>query len=546
MTRKATAVHERPAADAGVLTSTIQVGPVVAEGRYMAALPIGELFESPMNTRKHFDPDGLKELEQSIREKGVLTPLLARPVPAWNVTPKPDGRRFEIAAGHRRYRAAKAAGLEALPVVLQEMTDTELLEVLVIENDQREDVHPLEEADGYRRLTMPGTGYDVAKVAARVGRSVKYVYDRLKLLELTKEAQKLFLDGRFTAAHAILLARLKPEDQKRALEVGRGGHGAFAKPGLFQDERGLPFSEEDEAADAKDPYRLVKAVSVREFEGWIQDKVKFDRNHVDPMLFPETAVTLEKAADEKLKVVLITREYQAGSDVREAAKPERVYGAAGWHRADGQEKSKTCERSRVGLVACGPGQGEAFRICIDKERCAVHWSAWQKNRKKRQAGAAAGDGGGSQAKQEASWKREQEERRQEEVRREAERKRWDKATPAILTALAGGVKKASTSPTGKLGEILINAVDEHYGAGARVMVAKYVPRGTTAEDLVRFAVLIVLARELQQWDAPLKFQKRAGLVGLDVPKIVDQVAPPEKVQTAAKPEDKPKKKGGKS
>jgi ParB/RepB/Spo0J family partition protein len=501
-----------------------------ADVRYVPTMPLRDLFESPMNTRKHFDPDGLKELEQSIREKGVLTPLLARPVPGWNVTPSGEGRRYEIAAGHRRYRAAIAAGLHAVPAILRDMTDVELLEVLVIENDQREDVHPLEEADGYRRLTMPGTGYDVVKVAARVGRSVKYVYDRLKLLELTKEAQKLFLDGRFTAGHAILLARLKPEDQKRALAVGDA---AYHKPALFVNDNGLPFDHEAfEKAAKKDPYLAVKPVSVREFQYWIESKVKFDRDHVDPMLFPETAVTLEKAADEKLKVVLITRDYQAGSAVRKAAKLERVYGAAGWHRADGQEKSKTCERSRVGLVACGPGQGEAFRICIDKERCPVHWSSWQKERKKRQARAAAGDGGGSRAKQEASWKREQEERRQEEVRREAERKRWDAATPAILTALAGALKRASTSPTGKLGEILINAVDEHYGAGARVMVAKYMPRGTSVEDLVRFAVLIVLARELQQWDAPVKFQKRAGLVGLDARKIVDQVAP-EKVQTAA-------------
>jgi len=234
---------------------------------YRPAMPIADLFESKQNPRQRFDPEGLKELEASIREKGVLTPLLVRK----------NGKAYEIAAGHRRYRAAKALGLEAVPVVVREMTDTELLEVLVIENDQREDVHPLEEADGYRRLLMPGTGYDVARVAARIGRSEKYVYDRMKLLQLVPQAQRLFLEGKFDAGHAILLARLKPADQKRAIAVHNNGN-AYQIRGLFQEQHGeLPFEgkTEEESCQAlkADPYLEVKAVSVREFASYIQAAV---------------------------------------------------------------------------------------------------------------------------------------------------------------------------------------------------------------------------------------------------------------------------------
>lgn len=170
-------------------------------------IEIGRVHESSLNHRKIFDPSKLDELAQSIRAKGVLTPLLVRP----------NAKGVEIAAGHRRYRAAKLAGVTELPCVVREMSDSDFLEVLVIENDQREDVHPLEEAEGYRSL-MTKASYSVEKIAERVGRSEKYVYDRVKLLQLTKPAQKLFLDGKITAGHAILLARLKPKDQERAID----------------------------------------------------------------------------------------------------------------------------------------------------------------------------------------------------------------------------------------------------------------------------------------------------------------------------------------
>lgn len=169
-------------------------------------LPLGELFESPLNPRQYFAKEALAELTASITTHGVITPLLARPA----------GKGFEIAAGHRRFRAAKAAGLTQVPVLVRAMTDQELLEILTIENLQREDVTPLEEATGYQQL-IDKAGYDVKRIADRVGKSEKYIYDRIKLLGLGEAAKEALAKEKITPSHAILLARVEPEQQKAVL-----------------------------------------------------------------------------------------------------------------------------------------------------------------------------------------------------------------------------------------------------------------------------------------------------------------------------------------
>lgn len=171
-------------------------------------IPLGDLHESPWNPRKHFPPKPLEELAQSIREVGVLTPLVVRPRKAGG---------YEIAAGHRRKRAAALAKVATVPAIIRELTDQQMLEVLTIENMAREDVHPLDEGEGYRTL-MKQTGWDVDTVAAKVGKSKSYVYQRLKLAELIPAAKKALLEEQITAGHAILIARLTPKDQKEALE----------------------------------------------------------------------------------------------------------------------------------------------------------------------------------------------------------------------------------------------------------------------------------------------------------------------------------------
>ena len=173
--------------------------------------PLDRLHESPLNPRQHIPEASIEELAASMRQSGFRPwlPIVAR------LRPDGDG---DIAAGHRRRLAAIRAGLTHVPVLLQEMTDEEFLDILNFDNAGREDVHPLHEAAGWRTW-MEKTGKGVLDIAARIGQSKEYVYQRLKYADLIPEAQAAFLDGKITSSHAILIARLSPDDQRLALRA---------------------------------------------------------------------------------------------------------------------------------------------------------------------------------------------------------------------------------------------------------------------------------------------------------------------------------------
>ncbi|MFZ5440430.1 MAG: ParB/RepB/Spo0J family partition protein [Myxococcota bacterium] len=174
-------------------------------------LPLEQLRESPTNPRKAFN--GMEELTASVRKLGVMQPLMARPV---------EGG-FEIVFGHRRFRAAQAAGLESVPVDVRELTDVQVLEAQLVENVQRADIHPLEEAEAYQRL-IDTAGYTAEQLAAKVGRSRGWIYQRLKLLALGPEARKAFEEGRIALSVAIPLARVPTHKlQAKAVERILGG-----------------------------------------------------------------------------------------------------------------------------------------------------------------------------------------------------------------------------------------------------------------------------------------------------------------------------------
>ena len=164
-----------------------------------AALSLSTLREHPANARKTFDKAALAELKESIKAKGVITPLLVRPLG--------EGAEYEIVAGHRRFRAAKSAGLEAVPAIIRELDDNATLEVMLIDNLQRADLHPLEEAEGYEELQKLN-GYSVDDLAAKVGKSRAYVYGRMKLTALCPEARKAFYEGKLNPSTALLIARI--------------------------------------------------------------------------------------------------------------------------------------------------------------------------------------------------------------------------------------------------------------------------------------------------------------------------------------------------
>jgi ParB/RepB/Spo0J family partition protein len=168
------------------------------------------------NPRKHFDEGRLEELADSIKKHGVLQPIITR-----RSLHTPES--FEIVCGERRWRAAKIAGLENIPAFIRDLTDQEVLEIQIVENLQREDVHPLEEAEGYERL-MKEYGYAVEELADKTGKSKAYIYARLKLTSLCKEARGAFYDGRLNPSTALLVARIPvPELQIQASkEIANG------------------------------------------------------------------------------------------------------------------------------------------------------------------------------------------------------------------------------------------------------------------------------------------------------------------------------------
>lgn len=184
-------------------------------------IPIELIRPSDTNPRKRFDEASLAELAESIRKSGVGQPILVRPLP--NVEDDvPD--RVEIVAGERRYRASKLAGLAIIPAIVRDMSDAEVLEFQLVENLQREDVHPIEEAEGYQRL-MNGHGLTADQVAEKVGKSRSYIYGRLKLCALSQAARDAFYDGKLSASTALLVARIPvPVLQEQATKEILTGH----------------------------------------------------------------------------------------------------------------------------------------------------------------------------------------------------------------------------------------------------------------------------------------------------------------------------------
>ncbi|HNU82336.1 MAG TPA: ParB/RepB/Spo0J family partition protein, partial [Thermoanaerobaculia bacterium] len=184
--------------------------------QFLPAVPLSEIAESPTNPRKLFDGQALEELAQSIREHGVMQPVLLRRLDG--VAASNPVAVYELVFGHRRVRAAMLADLATVPALVVEMTDAQALEAQVLENCQRADVTPIEEAEGYLALHLRH-GLPVAELAAKVGKSEAHVYQRMKLAELPEAARNAVAAGKMALTVALALARISnPELRTKAAE----------------------------------------------------------------------------------------------------------------------------------------------------------------------------------------------------------------------------------------------------------------------------------------------------------------------------------------
>ncbi len=168
------------------------------------SLPIDKLEPGPFQPRRNMAPTALAELTDSIRTRGILQPLLARPHPS-------VGGQFQIIAGERRWRAAQHAGLHDVPVLVRELADTEAMAAALVENLQRQDLNAIEEAEGYKRL-LEEFGLTQEQLGEAVGKSRSHIANAIRLLQLPTSVRALVQEGKLSAGHArALLAHADPE-----------------------------------------------------------------------------------------------------------------------------------------------------------------------------------------------------------------------------------------------------------------------------------------------------------------------------------------------
>lgn len=168
-----------------------------------STVSIEKIHPNPNQPRTHFNETELEELSESIREHGVLQPLLVRK----------KGDEFEIIAGERRYQASKIAGLSELPVIIKDVDDQKMLELALIENLQRSDLNPIEEAKGYRQL-IKASGMTQEALSKAVSKSRSAITNSLRLLDLPERVQELLFEGKLTAGHARAILAVPFEEQR--------------------------------------------------------------------------------------------------------------------------------------------------------------------------------------------------------------------------------------------------------------------------------------------------------------------------------------------
>ena len=346
-------------------------------------IPLNRIQESKTNPRRTLDESKLAELAANIRQHGVLQPVLVRP------SPNGEDGFYELVAGARRYRASKLAGRETIPATIRELTDTACLELQLIENLQRADVHELDEARGYAALMQlqPDT-YTVETLAEKVGRSEKYIYARLRLLYLIEEAQQAFYIGKLTVAHAFEVARLQPSDQRRAIAECFPHYKSTAA--VLKDKR-------------------AEAVTVRSLREWIEREIHLDLSNApfdpqdekllpaagsctacpkrtgnNPLLFPEVrqkSICTDRACYRAKVEALVQIRMKPLEESGE--KPLRVSLAPSWQAKKPQPdvlyegqyrltaKKAECPQTKAAVIIDGQQAGTLLHVCRD-EKCSVH------------------------------------------------------------------------------------------------------------------------------------------------------------------------------
>ncbi len=189
-------------------------GAVNSERRNEMLVPVETIHPNPDQPRRHFDADDLNDLAGSIRSKGIIQPLVVRAHPV-------KAGEYEIVAGERRWRASQIAQLHELPVVVREFSDLDVLEIAIIENIQRADLNPIEEAIGYRQL-MDKFGHTQEQMAEALGKSRPHIANVLRLLALPEDVQRFVINGSLSSGHARALITAPNASDLARVVIARG------------------------------------------------------------------------------------------------------------------------------------------------------------------------------------------------------------------------------------------------------------------------------------------------------------------------------------
>ena len=376
-------------------------------------LPLDQLIECPLNPRYTFDETALNELAESIRSQGVLMPLLVRPV---------NPQTFEVVAGKRRFRAAQLAGEQSVPVDIRELTDAECLEIAITENLQRRDVHPLEESGGYARLlALDEPKYSVEQIAAKCAKTPAYIVSRLSLTKLTPNVTEAFVKDEIGLGHALLLAKLQPEEQEQALSAcyqevyGQGSKSRrvllpvrhlkdWIERNILLDLAAAPFSKDDaellpEAGSCLEcPKRTGHNTLLFAEVGANQPD-----SCSDPKCFEAKVDSFVKQMiAAKPKLVQISTAYGKPAEDSPVV-PRNQYVEIRQEKPKNKSQQeapeyKSCKFATEAIVADGSEKGELRKVCANPE-CPVH------HPKKRQ----------QRGKADTAFKAEHEKRRREEA-----------------------------------------------------------------------------------------------------------------------------------
>lgn len=296
-----------------------------------AHLPLAAIVASLTNPRRTFDPARLQELAESIRASGVHQPVLVRPLPVMRLAdtasmhPRPT---FELVSGERRFRASGFAGMTTIPAMVRALTDEQVLEIQLVENLQRDDLHPLEEAEGYDRLmNAHEPALTAEQIGQRIGKSRSYVYGRLKLLDLCLEGQQALREGRIQPAVAEALARI-PDTRVQAQALANVYNPMTGDAMSVRDARAL-IQRQYMLRLSEAPFPLDQAIGHIPFAPACTQCPK--RTGADPDLFADTGsadlcldVACFRAKTEAHQSVQLAAAREAGATIIEGREAQQI------------------------------------------------------------------------------------------------------------------------------------------------------------------------------------------------------------------------------